>query len=112
MKMAGGAFRPAYNVQFATETTSRLVVGVDVSNVGSDKGQMGPMAEQIQKRFGRVPKRYLADGDFQCREDFEQLKQQGTTVYVPLPKPRNPHPSPARPLWGDTDAVKEWCFEW
>lgn len=108
MKMAGGAFRPAYNVQFATETTSRLVVGVDVSNVGSDKGQMGPMAEQIQKRFGRVPKRYLADGDFQCREDFEQLKQQGTTVYVPLPKPRNPDRSPAAPLWGDTDAVKEW----
>ena len=25
MKMAGGAFRPAYNVQFATETTLRLV---------------------------------------------------------------------------------------
>lgn len=108
MKMAGGGFRPAYNVQFATETTSRMVVGVDVINIGSDKGQIGPMAEQIQKRFGGVPKRYLADGDFQCGEDFEQLKQQGATVYVPLPKPRNPDRSPEVPLWGDTDAVKEW----
>jgi transposase len=108
MKMAGGGFRPAYNVQFATETTSRVVVGVDVSNIGSDKGQIGPMSEQIQKRFGCVPEKYLADGDFQCKEDFEQLKQQGTTVYVPLPKPRNPERSPETPVWGDSEAVIEW----
>lgn len=108
MKMAGGGFRPAYNVQFATETTSRMVVGVDVSTIGSDKGQIGPMYEQIQKRFGRVPEKYLADGDFQCGEDFGRLKHQGTTVYVPLPKPRNPERSPETPVWGDSEAVIEW----
>lgn len=108
MKMAGGGFRPAYNVQFATETTSRLVVGVDVSKIGSDKGQIGPMSEQIQRRLGRVPERYLADGDFQCREDFERLEQQGTTVYVPVPKPRNPERSPETSVWGDSNVVIEW----
>ena len=85
---------------------------MDVSNVGSDKGQMGPMAEQIQKRFGRVPKRYLADGDFQCGEDFEQLKQQGTTVYVPLPKPRNPERSPAAPSGVTPTPLRNGVFEW
>ena len=108
MKMAGGGFRPAYNVQFATETAARVVVGVDVINVGSDKGQIGPMSDQIKKRFGTVPPKYLADGDFQCGEDFERLRQQGTTVYVPVPKPRNADRSPESPVWGDSEAVIEW----
>jgi transposase len=108
MKMAGGGFRPAYNVQFATETTSRVVVGVDVIKVGSDKGQIGSMSDQIQKRFGGAPQKYLADGDFQCGDDFQRLKEQGTTVYVPVPKPRDPDRSPETPVWGDSEAVIEW----
>ena len=31
MKMGDGGFRPAYNVQFAADTASQVVVGVDVS---------------------------------------------------------------------------------
>lgn len=46
MKMGAGGFRPAYNVQFASDLKSQVVVGVSVNNVGSDKGQMGPLVEQ------------------------------------------------------------------
>ncbi|MFO0714549.1 MAG: hypothetical protein U0353_32205 [Sandaracinus sp.] len=35
MKMGDGGFRPAYNVQYATDTESRVIVGVAVTNVGS-----------------------------------------------------------------------------
>ena len=38
MKMGDGGFRPAFNVQFAVDTESRAVVGVDVSDAGTDRG--------------------------------------------------------------------------
>src|SRR5512132_4689275 len=47
MKMPDGGFRPAYNVQFATATASQVIVGVEVETTGSDAGQMGPMADQV-----------------------------------------------------------------
>jgi hypothetical protein len=36
MKLADGGFRPAYNLQFATDTESRIIVGVNASNQGTD----------------------------------------------------------------------------
>ncbi len=56
MKMPCGGFRPAYNLQLLTDTATQIVVGVDLINVGSDKGQMRPMHEQLQKRTAARPK--------------------------------------------------------
>lgn len=42
MKMGDGGFRPAYNAQYATDTESQVIVGVEVVTVGSDMGQLGP----------------------------------------------------------------------
>jgi transposase len=50
LKMADGGFRPAYNVQFSTDTASPITVGVEVATCGSDQGQMAPMVEQIHER--------------------------------------------------------------
>jgi len=36
MKMADGGFRPAYNVQFGTDTASQIIVGIEVATCGSD----------------------------------------------------------------------------
>lgn len=55
MKMADGGFRPAYNVQFATTSSSLVIVGVDVVNAGTDGGQMKPMVDQIKDRYGQAP---------------------------------------------------------
>ncbi len=57
MKMANGGFNPASNVQFATDTKTQVIVGVDVLTVGSDQGQMGPMVDQIAARYDEVPGR-------------------------------------------------------
>jgi transposase len=70
MKMPGGGFRPGYNVQFATDTGSQVVVGVGVTNAGSDGGQLAPMADQIETRCGRLPGEMLADSDYAKREDI------------------------------------------
>ena len=43
MKMADGGFRPAYNTQYAADSASQVIVGVEVTTSGSDMGQMAPM---------------------------------------------------------------------
>jgi transposase len=75
MKMGDGGFRPAYNVQFATDTASQIIVGVDVSSAGSDQGQMSPMVEQIEERFAVCPEEYLVDGGFAKHEDIDKVSQ-------------------------------------
>jgi transposase len=86
MKMPDCGYRPAYNVQFATEAASRIIVGVDVTNAGADSGQMVPMVNKIEHQFHRLPEEYLADGGFSSREDTTSLEQRGVKVYSPLKK--------------------------
>ncbi len=71
MKMADGGFRPAYNLQIASAVEAQIVVAVDVETSGSDRGRMAPMLGQIKTRYGRAPKRYLADGGFTKNADIE-----------------------------------------
>jgi len=84
MKMANGGFCPAYNVQFATDANSRMIVSVDVSNNGSDGAQMGPRHEDIKHRYGCYPDKYLVDGGFATKDDITVLDQRGTKVYAPI----------------------------
>ena len=110
MKMANGGFNPAYNIQFATDTKSQVIVGVDVVTVGSDQGQMPPMVGQIQQRYGRAPGEYEVDGGFAKLEDIEAVSAPdvGCTVYAPVQKPKDPKVDPHTPRPGDSAAVAEW----
>lgn len=84
MKMADGGYRPAYNVQFATDGDARLIVSVDVGNNGSDGGQMAPMYDDVCERYGKPPENYLVDGGFSTNEDITHVEQAGTRVYAPM----------------------------
>jgi transposase len=84
MKMANGGFSPAYNVQFATDAKTRMIVSVEVSNNGSDGGQMSPRHEDIQDRYQQSPENYLVDGGFSTKDDITLLERRGTRVYAPI----------------------------
>lgn len=117
MKMADGGFRPAYNLQIAMDTRSGAVVGVQVSNEGSDKGLIMPMVEEVQRRFARLPDRWLADTGFASNEAAEQLAaagERGVEAYMPIPtgfggKPAVTPPAkrPAALAWHDRMAREE-----
>jgi len=107
MKMADGGFRPAYNIQFATDTGAQAIVGVDVSNSGSDHGQLAPMVAQVEQRHQQPPDAMLVDGGFATLADIETVSPR-TTVYAPVPQPRDPARDPAVPLPDDTPAVAAW----
>ena len=98
MKMGDGGFRPAFNVQFATTADeARAIVGVDVTNRGSDAGQSTPMLQQIAQRTGVRPTEMLVDGGYAQHEAIDQAAQQQVTLYAPPP---GGHPGPARPARG------------
>jgi transposase len=110
MKMADGGFRPAYNVQFSTDTQSKVIVGVEVITSGSDAGQMPPMVEQIEERHEKTPEAMLVDGGFAKHEDIEAVSKPegGTTVYAPVPKSRNPAIDEHAPHRRDSAVVSAW----
>jgi len=110
MKMADGGFRPAYNVQMDVETATRLIVGVRLSNAGTDQGQMAPMIEQEQRRYGEVAEEHLVDGGFATHGDIQEVAEKGVVVYAPLPEARpvtqTPH-GPPEPLPPEVIAWRE-----
>jgi transposase len=111
MKMPDGGTRPAYNVQYATTTESGIVVGVAVTNSGSDGGQMAPMLEQLQERYERVPEAMLVDGGFTTHVDIEAAHTQEVTVYAPIKeeaKQRQAGKDPYQPKKKDGPGVAEW----
>src|SRR5262245_5762134 len=108
MKMADGGYRPAYNVQFAADCGSQVIVGVEVVTTGSDMGQLAPMAEQARGRCGACPEAMLADGGFAAHRDIEAAEGRGCTLYVPVPKPKDAKQDRYARHKGDSDAVAAW----
>jgi len=108
MKMGDGGFRPAYNVQLATDAKTRVIVGVEVTNSGSDQGQMPPMLEEIRERNGQLPAEHLVDGGYTKKESIEQAADQGVTVYAPVQKPRKEGIDRHEPKPGDSPAIAQW----
>src|SRR5579885_666051 len=84
MKMANGGFNPAYNVQFATDGGTRMIVSVEVTNNGSDGGQMAPLHEDVCQRYGTIPANYTVDGGFSTIEDVTAVEQRGSLVAAPM----------------------------
>jgi transposase len=107
MKMGDGGFRPAYNAQYATDTESQVIVGVEVVTVGSDMGQLAPMVEQVSERCGETPEQWLVDGGYPAHEQLDAVAEH-TEVYAPVPKPKDPAADPHAPKPGDRKAVAEW----
>jgi len=110
MKMGDGGFRPAFNVQFATTSdAARVIVGVDLTNRGSDAGQSSPMLEQIAARTGVRPATLLVDGGYAQHAAIDQAAAKDVVLYAPVPKPRQGDPrDPHAPRPEDSEAVAAW----
>jgi transposase len=86
MKMANGGYDPAYNVQFASAADARVIVHVDVTNEGTDGGELAPAHEKICSTYGRVPQRELVDGGFVTKDGVTAVEIAGTEVVSSVPR--------------------------
>jgi transposase len=107
MKMGDGGFRPAYNAQYATDVESQVIVGAAVVSVGSDLGQLVPMLAQVSERCGSAPQEWLVDGGYPAHQQLDAVAAQ-TTVYAPVPKPKDDTTDPHAPKANDSQAVAAW----
>lgn len=118
MKMGDGGFRPAFNVQMASTCEDQVIVGVDVSNAGSDMAQMAPMVQQVIQRTGSTPEQWLVDGGFPAHEQIDAVHEQTrgkTEVIAPVPEPRRkpgdddtPPTDKHQRKEGDSEPVAQW----
>jgi transposase len=108
MKMADGGFRPAYNPQFSTDVDSGLIVGVAVTNAGTDAQQAEPVIADLMKRFGRPPQQYLLDGGYVNDLNIESLTHAGIEVFAPPRKPRTEGVDPYAPQPNDSPELIAW----
>jgi len=108
MKGPDGGFRPSYNAQFSTDTASQIIVGVDVTNDGTDWEQLPPMTAQLHERYGRCPAETLADGGYTQFESIGRTSALGTVIFAPVPAPKNSKKDPHQPRPSDTPAIADW----
>lgn len=107
MKMADGGYRPAYNCQLGTVAQGQIVVTVDVTANGSDRGLLRPMLDRLKQRYGRRPKRHLVDGGFNKNDDTEWAAGAGVKVYGPPTRSKH-KTDPYAPRRDDGPGVAAW----
>jgi transposase len=110
MKMADGGFRPGYNVQLATAGSPmggpRTIVGVRVTNIGSDLGSVTPMLDEIERRTGELPKTLMADANHAKHDCIVDCAERGVEALISVPaQPRTPG---ARVRADERPAVLAW----
>lgn len=109
MRMADGGYRPAMNVQLATDVDSGCIIGVKVTNSGTDVGEVESMlAEILRRTAGELPLQYLLDGGYVGLANIEGLAQSGIEPFAPVPKSRNAAIDPHEPKRTDSAEVAEW----
>jgi transposase len=111
MKMADGGTRPACNLEFATDTGTGVIAGVEVTNEGTDGNQLPTMLDQLKERYDHVPPEALVDGGFATVDTIEQADDRGCTVYAPLKNQKKQEEQGKDPYArkkGDSDAVAAW----
>ncbi|MFO1050544.1 MAG: transposase, partial [Geminicoccaceae bacterium] len=107
-KMADGGYRPAFNLQLASDTKSGLIAAVELDAGGSDQGRLGPMSDRLAERYGIRPAQHLADGGDTKLGDIARLEEAGCQIFAPPPTPRDPSRDRHAPLPDDPPGVAAW----
>jgi transposase len=111
MKMPNGGYNPAFNVQLASDTRSRAIVGVEVTNEGSDSaGLSEALREQVERRSGCKVQQHLLDGAYLRNDDIARAHEQNVELFVPPKGARKPENRgrELQPKLRDTAAVRAW----
>ena len=111
MMFSDGGYRPGYNVQYATDTATGIIVGVEVTNAGTDNEQMPPMLDQLEERYERLPDEILVDGGFASLDAIDATENRGCVVYAPVKdeeKQKKAGQDPYARKKKDSDATAAW----
>lgn len=71
---ARGSGMVAYNVQVAVDAKHHLIVAHEVTNAGSDRAQLGPMAQAARQAMGKKRLRALADRGYFSGHQIKEFR--------------------------------------
>ena len=80
MKHGDGGYAPSYNAQITTDTTAGMIVGVGLTDEGSDYGQLVPSIERVEAQAGKRPGQMITDGGFTSRGNIIEAKTMGVDL--------------------------------
>jgi hypothetical protein len=75
-----------YNVQTAVDAKHHLIVAHKVTNVGSDRQQLFPMAEKAKRTIGAEKLDAVADRGYFRGQDLLACERAQITTYLPKPQ--------------------------
>ena len=75
-----------YNVQTAVDAKHHLIVAHEVTNKGSDRTQLSPMATQAREATGTEDLTVIADAGYYKCEELLSCHEDGITANVPRPQ--------------------------
>lgn len=109
MKMGDGGFRAAYNVQFATSTDKKVIIGVDIVNT-LDPGTLVPMMQQVSLNLQKIgcpmAKDWLADSAYANKKDAEDAEKSFPNVTLYSPPISNNNHDALTPRKTDNEAMR------
>jgi hypothetical protein len=88
MKSKDG-FVQAYNAQAAVDAGAQVIVAHELTQCGSDQGQLLPLIEAIETNLGRKPEQASADSGY-SESNLEALEAHGIDGYVAPGRAKHP----------------------
>lgn len=79
----------SYNTQVVTEAESKMIVGFETTNNGSDKGQLTEMGTRAKEFLEAETLVMTADTGYHDGKDMLEAEENGITYLVPKGKPGN-----------------------
>jgi hypothetical protein len=75
MKQSDGGYAPSYNVQISTDAKEKMIVGMGVSQSGSDYGELVPAVDRVEANVGQEPEQVVVDGGFTSRDNILAMSE-------------------------------------
>jgi transposase len=87
MKQPDGGYAPSYNVQVSTDGAEGAIVGVGLTQSGSDYRELEAGVERVEENLG-TPKQMVVDGGFVSRENILALNEKQVEIIGPVEEGR------------------------
>jgi transposase len=86
MKQAEGGSAPSYNVQISTDAEHSVIVGIEVTQAGSDYQQLTPAIERLEQTLGCTPDQVVVDGGYISSNNIVKMDKRGIELIGPEPR--------------------------
>jgi transposase len=86
MKQADGGYAPNYNVQISTDAAHGLIIGIAVTQAGSDYQQLTPAVDRLEQTLPRAPDQMVVDGGYISNDNIVAMAHRGIDLVGPAPQ--------------------------